>query len=1014
MVDFPTPWPVGNGLGVDGTDVVETYFPLHTLPSPPRAMRFGFDSDDGLGGMDTILTTDGQSNGPAIVVILATITEIPTLSTVSLALLSLLIAAAAWRVLRRRPGATWVILIMASSLVAVSIFATGVILLDGDPSDWAGADDASADDPFGDAPPTADLRAAFVALDPAGTYLYMRLDAARGTPPTAEDDAATVTEDDPPTTIDVLANETNPDGFPLTITNITTPPANGTVAITNAGADLTYEPDPDFCNDGTPTDDFVYELNNDTTATVAMTVTCVDDAPTITGIADQTIVEDTSTGPLPFTIGDVDTAVGSLIVTATSSDQALIPDANLVLAGAPGANRTITATPAAGQSGGPVTITITVDDGTTAVPTTFGVTVTADEDPPTITAIADQTINEDGTTGALAFTIGDPDTPIASLIVTATSSDQTLIPDANLTLGGAPTANRTITAVPAANENGGPVTVTVTVDDGTTAVNETFDITVTPVDDPPTITAIADQTINEDGTTGALAFTIDDIDTAIGSLIVTAGSNDQTLIPDANLALAGAPGANRTITATPAADENGGPATITITVDDGTTAVPETFDVTVTAVDDPPTITAIADQNIDEDGNTGALAFTIDDIDTAIASLIVTAGSNDQTLIPDANLALAGAPAANRTITATPAADENGGPATITVTVDDGTTAVPETFDVTVMAINDEPTFTAGANQSVAEDAPAQTVAGWATGIDDGDPEVVQTLTFMVTNNNNGLFSVQPDVDEATGTLTFTPAADASGMATVSVTLMDNGGTVNPGDDDTSPTSMFTITVNSVNDAPTHTPGGGIAAFTEGMGAVVVDSAIVVADIDDVNLESATLTLGILDAGQETLAATTGGTSIVAMYNGGTGVLSLTGSDTVANYQTVLRSVTYNNSSAAPSTTNRTITCVVNDGDDDQHARQPHRVGDVRQQPAHGDQRHHHLQRRGQYALARGQRRSRQSRYRPTGPRGVVPRSDGRHPEVRRQRSRRPDPGLHAQDRRSHGSRRDDHFGRRR
>jgi hypothetical protein len=112
------------------------------------------------------------------------------------------------------------------------------------------------------------------------------------------------------------------------------------------------------------------------------------------------------------------------------------------------------------------------------------VSVTNVNEPPTITAIADQTTNEDTATGALAFTIGDPETPAAALIVTATSSNQTLIPDANLTLGGAGTA-RTIDVTPALNQSGGPATITVNVDDGTTATPETFGVTVIAVADPP-------------------------------------------------------------------------------------------------------------------------------------------------------------------------------------------------------------------------------------------------------------------------------------------------------------------------------------------------------------------------------------------------------------------------------------------------------------------------------------------------------------------------------------------------
>ena len=65
--------------------------------------------------------------------------------------------------------------------------------------------------------------------------------------PIAVDDTATVAEDSAATTIDVLANDDDPDSAGMTIDTVTQP-ANGTVAITNGGDDLTYQPDPDYCN----------------------------------------------------------------------------------------------------------------------------------------------------------------------------------------------------------------------------------------------------------------------------------------------------------------------------------------------------------------------------------------------------------------------------------------------------------------------------------------------------------------------------------------------------------------------------------------------------------------------------------------------------------------------------------------------------------------------------------------------------------------------------------------------
>jgi len=67
-------------------------------------------------------------------------------------------------------------------------------------------------------------------------------------------------------------------------------------------------------------------------------------------------------------------------------------------------------------------------------------------------------------------------------------------------------------------------------------------------------------------------------------------------------------------------------------------------------------------------------------------------------------------------------------------------------------------------------------------------------LNFEVTNDNNALFSTQPSV-APNGTLSYTPADNANGTATVSVTLHDDGGTAN-GRDDTSDTKTFAITVN--------------------------------------------------------------------------------------------------------------------------------------------------------------------------------------------------------------------------
>ena len=148
------------------------------------------------------------------------------------------------------------------------------------------------------------------------------------------------------------------------------------------------------------------------------------------------------------------------------------------------------------------------------------------------------------------------------------------------------------------------------------------------------------------------------------------------------------------------------------------------------------------------------------------------------------------------------------------------------------------------------------------------------------------------------------------------ITFVVNDGLAN------STTRTSTITIIPVNDPPDLDLNGPVAgndstaSFTEDGGPVfIMDSSGTVTDIDNTTLPSATITItNLLDGSHEALAAVTTGTAITASYNPSTGVLSLTGTDTVAHYQQVLRSATYNNDSQNPTTIARTITVVVNDG----------------------------------------------------------------------------------------------------
>ncbi len=148
---------------------------------------------------------------------------------------------------------------------------------------------------------------------------------------------------------------------------------------------------------------------------------------------------------------------------------------------------------------------------------------------------------------------------------------------------------------------------------------------------------------------------------------------------------------------------------------------------------------------------------------------------------------------------------------TFTYVVSDGIlTSAPATVPFWVAPINDPPSFTAGSTVTVGEDSGAY-AATWATAITPGPAnESAQHVSFTVTSDATGLFSSQPAIS-STGTLTFTPTANANGIAHVTVTAHDDGGLADYGlgsqlpvpPDDTSDPATFDLAITPVNDAPT-------------------------------------------------------------------------------------------------------------------------------------------------------------------------------------------------------------------
>jgi hypothetical protein len=336
---------------------------------------------------------------------------------------------------------------------------------------------------------------------------------------------------------------------------------------------------------------------------------------------------------------------------------------------------------------------------------------------------------------------------------------------------------------------------------------------------------------------------------------------------------------------------------------------------------------AAAANEADADGDT--LSFRIESVSTGTLTKNGSAVTAGVTLL-----------STGEQLVWTPASHANGTLNAFTVRAWDGTaaSASPVQVQVSVSAVNDAPTAT-NLTQSK-----AATEGGSAVALDDivvTDVDTGDTITATLTlsdpaagslstgtfgsatstyNAGTGVWTVTgsvTDINAALAAVALTPSANNDQNFTITTRIRD-GADTGPAD------GTISVTVTPVNDAPVVTTSGGTSVFTEGGSATVIDSGLTLSDVDSATLASATVTItGNFASGQDVLAFTNDGSTmgnISASYNASTGVMTLTsagGTATLAQWQTALRSVTYSNSSEAPSTSNRTISFTVNDGDAD-------------------------------------------------------------------------------------------------
>lgn len=814
-------------------------------------------------------------------------------------------------------------------------------------------------------------------------------------PAVANDDSRTVAEDSGATVIDVLANDADVEGDPFSVTAVTQP-AHG--AVTFTANDVSYTPNANYCNNPPPFDTFDYTITGGDTATVSVTVSCVNDPPVAVDDA-KTATEDT---PLTFPAGDLttnDTDIDGDPLTVTAVSGSVGGTASLSAG-------SVTFTPAADLcTPSSAAFDYTVSDGTATDTGHVTVDVTCVDDPP-VANDDSKTVAEDSSATVIDVLANDTDvendpitvagvTQPAHGTTTFTANDVSYTPSADYcntptppfdtfdyTVNGGDTATVSVSVTcvndapvldldTAAGGTGSSTTFHETSPHAGTGVLIAPNASESDVDDANIESATVTLTSRPDGSAESLSFTSPAGSGITGTYAAATGVLALTGTATSAQYAAAIASVRYDNTANP---PNAADRTVTVVVNDGDTdSNSTTATVQVVPLNVPPDLdldTATADNDATasfvEDGPAVGVApnpsiTDTDDTDMEGATVVLTSrpdGNGNESLtftIPGGSgiTAPGGYDPATGTITFTGTsskanyaallgsvayADSSDTPATtarsITFVVNDGNDDSPlRTSTVSVTATNDPPVNTVPGAQAATEDT-----AKVITGISVADPDDASlTVTLSVTNGTLSLASTsgltfttgdgtadvamefsgaKAALNAALTSITYDPAADFNGSETLTITTEDAA---------LSDTDTVTINVAAVNDPPVVDLNGvpaGIdssAAFTEdsapanpGSGPAALAPNATVTDVDDANLSSATITLtNHPDGAAESLTVATAGTSITGTYNATTGVLALSGTDTKAHYQQVIRTLAYDNTSNTPSTPDRDVTVEV-------------------------------------------------------------------------------------------------------
>ena len=364
--------------------------------------------------------------------------------------------------------------------------------------------------------------------------------------PTATPQSVSTTEDTP---VAITLTGTDPESDPLTFA-VVTQPGNGTLS--GVAPNLTYTPNANYNG----ADSFTFTASDATltsaAATVSITVTAGNDAPTATPQSVST-AEDT---PLAITLTGTDPESDPLTFAVVTQP------ANGTLSGvAPN----LTYTPNANYNGAD-SFTFTASDASlTSAPATVSITVNPGNDAPTATPQSVSTTED--TAVSITLTGTDPESdPLTFAVVTQ---------PANGTLSGvAPN----LTYTPNANYNGADSFTFTASDASLTSAAATVSITVNPGNDTPTATPQSVSTTEDTAVSITLTGTDPESDPLTFAVVTQPGNGTLS-------------GVAPNLTYTPNANYNGADSFTFTASDASLTSAAATVSITVTAGNDAPTAT---------------------------------------------------------------------------------------------------------------------------------------------------------------------------------------------------------------------------------------------------------------------------------------------------------------------------------------------------------------------------------------------------------------------------------------